>query len=54
MAVYNSAGIEHLTLNTNMSEDNTNSDSTADVLSALALIIIPVVTIIFWLSGQVG
>ena len=37
-----------------MSEENTNTDSTADVLSAIALVIIPVVTIIYWLSRQVG
>lgn len=37
-----------------MNEDDTNTDSTVDVLSALALVLIPVVTIIYWLSGQVG
>lgn len=35
----------------NETENNQNEDAFADALSAVLVVVIPVVTIIFWLSG---
>jgi len=38
--------------NPQISADERAADSRADALSALALVVIAVVTVIYWLSGQ--
>ena len=35
-----------------MSEEKTNEDGFADALSAVLIVVIPVIAVIYWLSGM--
>lgn len=53
---YNRAAVIYVNLvngakMSNETENNQNEDAFADALSAVLVVVIPVVTIIFWLSG---
>ena len=34
--------------------EDTNDDALADVLSAVAMVVIPVMAVVYWLSGMVS